>query len=67
MELPLVVGVDGSDSSPGGHWGVSVRLQNGQLRIGVPDSEESPIRVVLADRAVTVAPGEACRLTLPGN
>ncbi|MGW7406549.1 glycoside hydrolase family 65 protein [Streptomyces sp. NPDC054833] len=48
-----------------GHWGVSVRLQSGQLRIGVPDSEESPIRVVLADRAVTIAPGETCTLVLP--
>ncbi|GAA3816352.1 glycoside hydrolase family 65 protein [Streptomyces phyllanthi] len=48
-----------------GHWGVSVRLQRGQLRIGVPDSEESPIRVVLTDRAVTIAPGETCVLVLP--
>ena len=48
-----------------GHWGVSVRLRSGQLRIGVPDSEESPIRVVLTDRAVTVAPGETCTLLLP--
>ncbi|MGW7363513.1 glycoside hydrolase family 65 protein [Streptomyces sp. NPDC054841] len=48
-----------------GHWGVGVRLQSGQLRIGVPPSEESPIRVVLADRAVSVAPGETCALVLP--
>ncbi|MDW4910195.1 glycosyl hydrolase family 65 protein [Streptomyces sp. ADMS] len=48
-----------------GHWGVSVRLRSGQLRIGVPDSEEAPIRVVLSDRAVTVAPGETCTLLLP--
>ncbi len=48
-----------------GHWGVSVRLQSGQLRIGVPDSEEKPIRVVLPDRAVTIAPGETCTLVLP--
>ncbi|MBL3668881.1 glycoside hydrolase family 65 protein [Streptomyces sp. M2CJ-2] len=48
-----------------GHWGVEVRLRSGRLRIGVPDSEQSPIRVVLADRAVTVAPGETCRLVLP--
>ncbi|MFJ2924100.1 glycoside hydrolase family 65 protein [Streptomyces massasporeus] len=47
-----------------GHWGVGVRLQRGQLRLGVPDSEESPIRVVLPDRAVTVAPGETCTLHL---
>ncbi|TLS41202.1 glycoside hydrolase family 65 protein [Streptomyces montanus] len=50
-----------------GHWGVSVRLRSGQLGIGVPDSEESPIRVVLPDRAVTVAPGETCTLVLPAS
>jgi trehalose/maltose hydrolase-like predicted phosphorylase len=48
-----------------GHWGVSLRLRSGELRIGVPGSEESPIRVVLANRAVTVAPGETCTLVLP--
>ncbi|MGW2512249.1 glycoside hydrolase family 65 protein [Streptomyces scopuliridis] len=48
-----------------GHWGVGVRLRSGQLRIGVPDSEESPIRVVLTDRAVSVAPGETRTLLLP--
>ncbi|TLQ47509.1 glycoside hydrolase family 65 protein [Streptomyces marianii] len=48
-----------------GHWGVGVRLRRGQLRIVVPESEESPIRVVLTDRAVTVAPGESCTLVLP--
>lgn len=48
-----------------GHWGVGIRRRSGQLEIRVPDSEESPIRVVLADRAVTVAPGETCALVLP--
>ncbi|MGW1952920.1 glycoside hydrolase family 65 protein [Streptomyces sp. NPDC001920] len=48
-----------------GHWGVGMRRRSGQLEIRVPDSEESPIRVVLADRAVTVAPGETCTLVLP--
>jgi trehalose/maltose hydrolase-like predicted phosphorylase len=48
-----------------GHWGVSVRCRSGQLEIRVPDSEESPLRVVLADRAVTVAPGETCTLVVP--
>ncbi|MCX4458878.1 glycoside hydrolase family 65 protein [Streptomyces sp. NBC_01340] len=47
-----------------GHWGVGVRRRGGQLEIGVPDSEENPIRVVLADRAVTIAPGETCTLVL---
>ncbi|MET8946852.1 glycosyl hydrolase family 65 protein [Streptomyces sp. NPDC004542] len=48
-----------------GHWGVGVRRRSKHLEIGVPDSEESPIRVVLADRAVTIAPGETCTLVLP--
>ena len=48
-----------------GHWGVGIRRRSGQLEIAVPDSEESPIRVVLADRAVTIAPGETCTLVLP--
>ncbi|MFI1332984.1 glycoside hydrolase family 65 protein [Streptomyces sp. NPDC020845] len=50
-----------------GHWGVSARLRSGELCIRVPDSEESPIRVVLPDRAVTVAQGETCALVLPTN
>ncbi|MEH0416766.1 glycoside hydrolase family 65 protein [Streptomyces sp. B21-083] len=50
-----------------GHWGVGVRRRSGQLEIAVPDSEESPIRVVLADRAVTIAPGETCTLVLPAS
>ncbi|GJF24624.1 MULTISPECIES: glycosyl hydrolase family 65 protein [Streptomyces] len=48
-----------------GHWGVGIRRRSGQLEIRVPDSEESPIRVVLADRAVSIAPGETCTLVLP--
>ncbi|MFD6327073.1 glycoside hydrolase family 65 protein [Streptomyces sp. NPDC058442] len=48
-----------------GHWGISLRRHSGQLELGVPDSEESPVRVVLADRAVTIAPGETCTLQLP--
>ncbi|MGW4105144.1 glycosyl hydrolase family 65 protein, partial [Streptomyces sp. NPDC004976] len=48
-----------------GHWGIGIRRRSGQLEIRVPDSEESPIRVVLADRAVSIAPGETCTLVLP--
>ncbi|MGW2747360.1 glycoside hydrolase family 65 protein [Streptomyces sp. NPDC001450] len=48
-----------------GHWGVGVRRRSEHLEICVPESEESPIRVVLADRAVTIAPGETCKLVLP--
>ena len=50
-----------------GHWGVRIRRLSGQLQIGVPDSEESAIRVVLADRAVTIAPGETCTLVLQND
>ncbi|MFF1278448.1 glycoside hydrolase family 65 protein [Streptomyces marokkonensis] len=48
-----------------GHSGISLRCHSGRLELAVPDSEESPVRVVLADRAVTVAPGETCTLQLP--
>ncbi|MBD0422688.1 glycoside hydrolase family 65 protein [Streptomyces sp. TRM S81-3] len=48
-----------------GHWGLGVRRRSGQVQIRVPDSEASPIRVMLADRAVTIAPGETCTLVLP--
>ncbi|MFH8371736.1 glycoside hydrolase family 65 protein [Streptomyces sp. NPDC018031] len=48
-----------------GHWGIQVRLRGKELSIGVPASAESPLRVVLPDRAVTVAPGEVCPLDLP--
>ncbi|MFJ3639462.1 glycoside hydrolase family 65 protein [Streptomyces sp. NPDC090108] len=47
-----------------GHWGIGIRRRGGELEISVPDSEESPVRVRLAGRAVTIAPGETYRLTL---
>jgi trehalose/maltose hydrolase-like predicted phosphorylase len=50
-----------------GHWGIGVRRQSGRLEISVPDSEESAIRVMLADRAVTIAPGESCSLVVPDS
>ncbi|MGW1396969.1 glycoside hydrolase family 65 protein [Streptomyces nigra] len=50
-----------------GHGGVRVRRRTGELEIRVPDSEERPLRVVLADRAVTVAPGETCTLVVPAS
>jgi len=46
-----------------GHWGIGVRRREGEIEIEVPESEESPIRVVLAGRTVTVAPGETRTLT----
>ncbi|MFF4651147.1 glycoside hydrolase family 65 protein [Streptomyces sp. NPDC001380] len=48
-----------------GHWGVRVRMHPGQLRIGVPDSDESPIRVEIGGRSALVHPGEERRFTVP--
>ncbi|GAA2321346.1 glycoside hydrolase family 65 protein [Streptomyces violaceusniger] len=48
-----------------GHWGVALRVRAGRLWISVPDSEESPIEVRLADRSLTVAPGESHWVPLP--
>ncbi|GAA2454463.1 glycoside hydrolase family 65 protein [Streptomyces lavendulocolor] len=48
-----------------GHWGIAVRRRVGEITIGVPDSEEAPIHVVLPGRAVTIAPGETCTLVVP--
>ncbi|MEU6812901.1 glycosyl hydrolase family 65 protein [Streptomyces sp. NPDC046831] len=48
-----------------GHWGVRLRLEHGRVEIAVPRSDRSPIDVRLTGRAVSVHPGETCRLTLP--
>ncbi|WP_431046763.1 glycoside hydrolase family 65 protein [Streptomyces sp. P1-3] len=48
-----------------GNWGVSLQMSRGQVRIAVPASDPEPIRVVLADREVTVEPGESSQLRLP--
>ncbi|MFI8091025.1 glycoside hydrolase family 65 protein [Streptomyces sp. NPDC086080] len=50
-----------------GHWGIGLRFHDGRMELAVPDSEESPLRVVLAGRAATVAPGETRTLRLPAN
>ncbi|GLV76627.1 glycoside hydrolase family 65 protein [Streptomyces hygroscopicus] len=50
-----------------GHWGVALRVRAGRLWISVPDSEERPIEVRLADRSLTVAPGESHWLPLPSG
>jgi len=47
-----------------GHRGVRVRRLSGPLQVGVPDSDKSAVRVVLADPAVTIAPRETCTLIL---
>ncbi|WJV44767.1 glycoside hydrolase family 65 protein [Streptomyces flavofungini] len=48
-----------------GHWGVQLRMRRGEIHIALPASDQSPIAVALADRTVTLSPGEACTLTLP--
>ncbi|MEU9166667.1 glycosyl hydrolase family 65 protein [Streptomyces sp. NPDC048420] len=48
-----------------GHWGVRLRLEHSCLKIEVPSSDRSPIDIRLPDRAVSVEPGETCRLVLP--
>ncbi|AVZ77205.1 hypothetical protein SLUN_03480 [Streptomyces lunaelactis] len=50
-----------------GHWGVRLRLRAGELQITVTESDRSPIDIALLDRTVSVAPGESCTLTLPGE
>jgi trehalose/maltose hydrolase-like predicted phosphorylase len=47
-----------------GHWGVALRMQPGRLGISAPTSDVTPIRVILPDRAVTVAPGDVQWLDL---
>ncbi|MFJ6542920.1 glycoside hydrolase family 65 protein [Streptomyces sp. NPDC091385] len=47
-----------------GHWGITLRRRPGQLELAVPESEQSPIRVMLAGRSVTIAPGETCVLAV---
>ncbi|MQT02029.1 hypothetical protein FF041_17980 [Streptomyces jumonjinensis] len=50
-----------------GHWGVRLRLRDGQLHMSVPDLDRAPVGVELPDRTVSVAPGRPatspCRAT----
>ncbi|MCX4903749.1 glycoside hydrolase family 65 protein [Streptomyces sp. NBC_00878] len=48
-----------------GHWGVRLRMEQGNLEIEVPSSDRSPIDVRLRDRVVSVQPGETVQLALP--
>ncbi|MEV5845337.1 glycosyl hydrolase family 65 protein [Streptomyces sp. NPDC051985] len=48
-----------------GHRGIGLRRTDGELQIRVPASEQTPIRVVLDDRAVTIAPGQTRTLVVP--
>ncbi|WP_371537725.1 glycoside hydrolase family 65 protein [Streptomyces sp. NBC_00466] len=49
-----------------GHWDVDLRFRAERVRVGVPASDEDPIRVSLGGRTTTVAPGTARWLDLPG-
>ncbi|MHA5054372.1 glycoside hydrolase family 65 protein [Streptomyces sp. SD15] len=48
-----------------GHRGVRLQLSSGQVWVTVPASDRDPIDIALADRTVSVGPGESCTLTLP--
>ncbi|WP_431774127.1 glycoside hydrolase family 65 protein [Streptomyces cucumeris] len=50
-----------------GHWGIVLRLRSGRLWIRVPDSEEPPIELRMADRTLTLEPGESIWLPLPSD
>ncbi|MFF3291006.1 glycoside hydrolase family 65 protein [Streptomyces sp. NPDC003023] len=50
-----------------GHWGVRVRMRPGELYIGVPASDGTPIDVRLSDRSVSVGPGDSRLLMLPDD
>ncbi|MEW2167742.1 glycosyl hydrolase family 65 protein [Streptomyces sp. NPDC007084] len=50
-----------------GHQGVQLRLSAGWVSVTVPMSDAGPIDIVLADRTVTLTPGESCTLTLPAG
>jgi trehalose/maltose hydrolase-like predicted phosphorylase len=47
-----------------GRWGVRLRLKRGRLDVQLPTSDVGPIDIRLPDRAVSVEPGETCRLIL---
>ncbi|CAL9637852.1 glycoside hydrolase family 65 protein [Streptomyces albus] len=40
------------------HWGVSVEVRSGTLRVRLPASERSPLRFAVGHRVVTLQPGE---------
>lgn len=48
-----------------GHRSVRLKLSCGRLQVSVPASDRDPIGIALADRTVSVAPGESCTLALP--
>jgi trehalose/maltose hydrolase-like predicted phosphorylase len=49
------------------HWDVDLRIRAQRVWIGVPDSVEGPVHLVLGDRRFTVYPGTSRWLDLPGD
>jgi trehalose/maltose hydrolase-like predicted phosphorylase len=47
------------------HWGIGLALRGDDLYVGVPDSDQSPMRVELAGRRHVVAPGSTLVLPVP--
>ncbi|WP_406510054.1 glycoside hydrolase family 65 protein [Streptomyces sp. NBC_00212] len=50
-----------------GHWGVRLHMRPGRLHVEIPASVRAPIDIELPGRTVSVASGESCELTLPGQ
>ncbi len=48
-----------------GHQGVGLSMRAGHLRISVPASGGTPVRVVVAGHDITVAPGRTRQVDLP--
>lgn len=49
------------------HWGIGLTLHAGNMSISVPPSDEPPVRIRLAGRALTLAPGTSRTLQLPAD
>ncbi|WP_103529373.1 glycoside hydrolase family 65 protein [Streptomyces sp. SM12] len=48
-----------------GHWNIEVRFRRRAVIIGVPPSEQAPLRVLLSGREVLIPPGKVVRLEMP--
>ncbi|KUJ70461.1 trehalose 6-phosphate phosphorylase [Streptomyces albus subsp. albus] len=47
------------------NWGVRVQMRCAEALVSVSDSDPDPVRVMLGDHVVTVAPGDCRRVRLP--
>ncbi len=48
-----------------GHWGVAMRMRQGQLLISVPPSDAEPMRVAVGGRVMSIPPGSDRTVALP--